>query len=70
MNDPKEHPLAPARLDPDERPLGRLQAESLGPAYVPLKSLEEAKAAPDGVAILQGDDGGQIYLVCPAAYLQ
>ena len=35
--------------------------------YLPLHSLEEAKAAPDGVAILQGDDGGQIYAVCRAS---
>ena len=31
------------------------------------KALDEAKALPDGVAILQGDDGGQIYVVSPAS---
>ncbi|MCA1819201.1 MAG: hypothetical protein LC620_03985, partial [Halobacteriales archaeon] len=35
-------------------------------SYAPLKTLAEARAAPDGVVILQGDDGGQIYVVAPA----
>ena len=33
----------------------------------PLGSLAEARAAPDGVVILEGDWGGQIYVVAPAA---
>jgi hypothetical protein len=35
--------------------------------YSPLKSLTEARAVSDGVVILQGDDGGQIYVVCRAS---
>ena len=50
-----------------ERPLGRLLSEATGDTFFPLKSLEEAKVYEDGVAILQGDDGGQIYVVCLAA---
>jgi len=34
--------------------------------YCPLTSLEAAKSYDDGVVILEGDDGGQIYVVCPA----
>jgi hypothetical protein len=33
----------------------------------PLRSLAEARAVPDGVVILEGDWGGQIYVVAPAA---
>ena len=38
-------------------------------SYKPLRSLEEAKTDPDGIAVFEGDDGGQIYLVCPAGYI-
>jgi hypothetical protein len=35
-----------------------------------LHSLEEAKLFSDGVVIFEGDDGGQIYIVCPAARIE
>jgi len=38
-----------------------------GHSSFPLKSLKEAKSDKDGVVILQGDDGGQTYLVCLAS---
>jgi hypothetical protein len=37
------------------------------PPYRPLGSLAEARASSDGVVILEGDWGGQIYVVAPAA---
>lgn len=37
------------------------------PPYQLLGSLAEARETPDGVVILQGDYGGQIYVVAPAA---
>jgi hypothetical protein len=37
------------------------------PPYRPLASLVEARAVSDGVVILEGDWGGQIYLVAQAA---
>lgn len=40
-------------------------SESRGQSYVAFRSLGEAKECPDGVMILQGDWGGQIYVVCP-----
>jgi hypothetical protein len=61
--------LAPKRLADHERPLGAFGADSSTP-YSPLRSLEEAQAVPDGVVILQGDEGGQIYVVCPAAQVR
>lgn len=33
-----------------------------GHAYTPLKSFGEAKSDPDGVVVLEGDWGGQIYM--------
>ncbi len=57
----------PDSLPDDERPLGRFMADAHGIAFHPLASLAEAKAAEDGVVILQGDDGGQVYVVCPAS---
>jgi hypothetical protein len=61
----------------EERPLASFQAEASGKPYQPLSNLAEAKQYGDGVLILQGDDGGQIYLVvraidvkCPAEALE
>lgn len=50
-----------------ERPLAAFETEAHLTGYKPLSSLEEAKEYEDGIVILQGDDGGQIYLVVPAA---
>jgi len=36
------------------------------PPYQPLGSLAEARDVPDGVVVLEGDYGGQIYVVAPA----
>ena len=38
--------------------------------YNPLNSLEEALPYPDGIAVLEGDGGGQIYVVAPASQVQ
>ncbi|HEY7357500.1 MAG TPA: hypothetical protein VH590_13570 [Ktedonobacterales bacterium] len=38
-----------------------------GIPYQPLHTLEEAKAYSDGIVVMEGDDGGTIYLVCPAS---
>lgn len=37
------------------------------PRFEPLASLAAAREAADGVVILEGDYGGQIYVVAPAA---
>lgn len=49
-----------------ERPLAVFQSETAGVAYQPLSTLGEAKEFEDGIVILQGDDGGQIYVVIKA----
>lgn len=59
--------LTPESLPDDESGLRRMMAAAAGAAYVALPSLEEAKQLPDAVVILEGDDGGQIYAVLPAA---
>jgi hypothetical protein len=58
--------FSPKASPAEERPLAAFQAEAGGPVYLQLSTLEEAKRHEDGIVILQGDDGGQIYLVAPA----
>lgn len=53
-----------------ESPLRALLSEGSGQPYHALHSLEEARADPEGVAILEGDDGGTIYVVTPARLIQ
>jgi hypothetical protein len=45
-------------------------SDAHGVPYHPLGSFEVAKSFPDGVAILEGDDGGQIYVVCPVSLVK
>lgn len=67
----------PDLLPNHESGLRRMIADAAGVPYVALRSLEDARQAPDGVVILEGDDGGQIYAVvravavnCPEPTLQ
>jgi hypothetical protein len=57
----------PQDLAPYESGVRSVINESANLPYYPLLSLEEAQSYPDGVVILEGDDGGQIYVVAPAA---
>jgi hypothetical protein len=54
--------------DPDshESPLRRLMAESDGRGYESFGTLDATKADPEGVAVLEGDLGGQLYVVVGA----
>ena len=56
-------PKTPPR---EERPLATFQSEVSGITYHAFSTLNEAKQHADGIVILQGDDGGQIYLVARA----
>ena len=56
----------PAEIPDHESPVRRVISDAHGLPYYPLRSLDEAKACADGVVILEGDWGGQIYVVCPA----
>jgi len=75
---PKESKVFSPKASPrKERPLAAFQSEATGAAYQPLSSLIEAREYTDGIVILQGDDGGQIYVVakaidvkCPAETLE
>ena|SRR5215467_10700836 len=46
--------------------LRELMAEAVGDGYVAFETLDEARADPEGAVILEGDYGGQIYVVVPA----
>jgi hypothetical protein len=62
--------FSPKRPPKEERPLASFQAEVSGNPYRPLSSLAKAKQHNDGVLILQGDDGGQIYVVARATQVK
>ena len=51
-------------------PVNHIMSEVRGEKYLPLRTLEEAKAVPDGVVILEGDWGGTVYATCPVKYLE
>jgi len=60
----------PATLAEHESGLRSLMAEASGSPYRSFKTLSEARSVPDGIVILEGDDGGQIYVVVKAAAVQ
>jgi len=47
-----------------------MMADAEGISYTAFKTLSEAQLEPEGVVILEGDDGGQIFVVCPAHKVQ
>jgi hypothetical protein len=49
-----------------ESAVRRMLADAGRGSYEPLRSLDEAKARPGGVVVMEGDYGGSIYLTCPA----
>jgi hypothetical protein len=59
--------FVPESLSDNESGLRKMKAEAEGTSYVSFKSLADAQSNPDGVVVLEGDDGGQIYVVCPAS---
>jgi hypothetical protein len=67
----KESSIEKIELLPEhESGVRRLISDARDIPYYPLHSLAEAKSFSDGVVILEGDDGGQIYMVCPAALVK
>jgi hypothetical protein len=56
----------PGVIPPHESAVRRLAADAGGGAYRALRSLAEAQAVDDGVVVLEGDLGGQVYAVFPA----
>ena len=45
-------------------------SDAHGLPYRPLRSMSEARSFADGVVILEGDDGGQVYVVCAASMVK
>src|SRR5258705_2675348 len=67
----KESSIENIELLPEhESGVRRLISDAHDIPYHPLHSLEEAKSFSDGVVIFEGDDGGQIYIVCPTARIE
>jgi len=56
----------PHEISEHESPVRRMMADASGTPFHPLRTLEDARQHDDGVAILQGDWGGQVYAVIPA----
>ena len=52
-------------LPEHERPLGHFFHESYGTPFEPFRSFEEARNNDSSYVILQGDWGGQVYVVAP-----
>lgn len=48
-----------------ESPMRKMVHDSHGETYTALKSLDDAKKTPNSYLVMEGDDGGQIYLVTP-----
>ena len=70
MEDEESSIESPEALPEHESGVRRLVSDAHGITYRPLRSLGEAKSFPDGVVILEGDDGGQIYFACSASLVK
>jgi hypothetical protein len=62
----KDRLEVPGTIPEHERPVGRIVADAHGGSYGAFRSLGEAKEADTAAVIMEGDDGGSIYLTCPA----
>jgi hypothetical protein len=57
----------PSPLPAHESAVRRLVADAAGTEYTALHSLAAARAFADAVVVLEGDYGGQIYVVAPVS---
>jgi len=64
------HMTEPYEIPEYESRVRRMMADGYGTPFYPIRTLEEARQHDDGVAILQGDWGGQIYAVIPARLIR
>lgn len=53
-----------------ESPMRKMVFDSHGESYIAFKSLEEARQTPNAYLVMEGDDGGQIYLVVPISLVK
>jgi hypothetical protein len=57
-------------LPKHEDGLRRMIADARGTRYDAVRSLAEARRGEDFAVVMQGDDGGSIYLTCPASLIR
>lgn len=57
-------------IEKNENPLRRMIADSHGLKYEALNSLDEARKTNNAYLVMQGDDGGQIYLTAPVGIVK
>ena len=60
----------PSQIPPNVSPLRFMMAEAAGVPHARFDTLEAAKRAPDAVAVMEGDYGGQIYFTCPVRHIR
>ena len=63
-------PNDPKYIKKHESPLRRMIADSHNKEYEALHSLDEARKTKNAYLIMEGDDGGQIYLVVPVGIIK
>ena len=66
----KEPSNEAGKIPDHESPVRRITSDQRGQPYHALHSLQEARSHPDGIVVLEGDSGGQIYVVCPASLVK
>jgi hypothetical protein len=57
--------IDPKNISEHESPLRKMVADSQGLKYEAIETLDKAKETKNSYLIMEGDDGGQIYLVAP-----
>jgi hypothetical protein len=57
---------SPGEPDARESKLRRIIADATGGKLKSVATLDAARGLDDAVVVMEGDDGGQLYLVCPA----
>lgn len=58
------------RVENHESGVRRMISDTGGPSYQAFSSLVEARQRRDAIVVLEGDDGGQIHAVFPAAMVR
>jgi hypothetical protein len=66
MNDSKKKKIIPEY----HRIVSHVLTDAHNLPYFPLKSIEEARNYDDSFMIMEGDDGGQVYVVAPVKLIR
>ena len=70
MSQEEKKSLEVDALPAHESGVRRLVADASNQPYVALESFDQARACADAVVILEGDYGGQIYVVAPIGHVK